>query len=80
VAHAREDTGEGATAAARGRVTRGERATGAERRRGQGSDQGEGPAPAAEREAEEAEGVQRWKKGKSPRADLENFESSGVSL
>jgi hypothetical protein len=31
----------------------------------------------AEREAEEAEGVQRWMKGKSPRADLKTLKAQG---
>jgi hypothetical protein len=65
--------------AARGRVTRGREQQGLNGGDGRAATRGGGPAPAAEREAEEAEGVQRWKKGKSPRADLENFESSGVS-
>jgi hypothetical protein len=65
VARARDDTEEGAMAAAKGRVMRGERAAGVERRRGRAGTRGDALSPVTERKqgsrrgAEEEEGRER---------------------
>jgi hypothetical protein len=80
MAHARNDTGEGATAAASGRVTRGEGVAGVERRRGRAGTRGDALSPVTERKQGSRRGAEEEEGEKKPGTDLQNLESSGVYL